>query len=139
MQTTKKSGKSRLRYLIGVCCLAYLLWSLFYINHLSKQVETEKSRVMSVARNLELWKQITIKNDGHLDQNTLMQENQDIHIELVANAYVEEGHKFYMMYYSEPLKEQDFKRYFSELVLDDYFYIVTDSDGKVKELFWDKP
>ncbi|CCN35724.1 hypothetical protein VIBNISO65_440055 [Vibrio nigripulchritudo SO65] len=139
MQTTKKTGKSWLRYLFGACCLAYLLWSLFYINHLSKQVETEKSRVMSVARNLELWKQITIKNDGHLDQNTLMQENQDIHIELVENAYVEEGHKFYMMYYSEPAKEQDFKRYFSELVLDDYFYIVTDSDGKIKEFFWDKP
>ncbi|MDP2570974.1 hypothetical protein Q8W40_02180 [Vibrio penaeicida] len=92
-----------------------------------------------MARHLELWKEITVNNSGYLNQAALLQENLDIQITPVENADIEDGQRFYAMYYSEAAKEQDFRQYFSELVLGNYFYILTDADGKIREFFWDKP
>lgn len=139
MQITKEVGKRWLLYLLSTFFLVYLFWSLLYIDQLSKQLTTEKTRVVSMARHLELWKEITGNNSGYLNQAVLLQENQDIQITLVENADIEDGQRFYAMYYSEAAKEQDFRQYFSELVLGNYFYILTDADGKIREFFWDKP
>ncbi|MBD1558022.1 hypothetical protein HC752_13865 [Vibrio sp. S9_S30] len=131
--------KHGLLYLSGIIILAYFFWSLLTINQLTKQVTTEKARVANVARSLELWKQITISSDGYLNQSVLLKENQDIQITPVEDTDIEDGQRFYVMYYSETAKEQDFRQYFSDLVLGNYFYILTDSDGKIREFFWDKP
>jgi hypothetical protein len=36
-------------------------------------------------------------------------------------------------------RKKELNKYFSELVLGNYFYIVIDENGKIKEMFWGKP
>jgi hypothetical protein len=123
--------------------IAYVVWSQIYINQLSRHISTEKERVISIARNLELWKDITINYGGYFDQEKMLQENKEIKVTKIdrdeSELGIKESEKLYIVYYSNPGNENMFRRYFSELVLGNYFYLVTDSDGKIRELFWDKP
>lgn len=123
--------------------IAYIVWSQVYINQLSKHISIEKERVINIARNLELWKDITINYDGYFDQEKLLQKNKEIKVTKIdrdeSELGIKEGEKLYAVYYSSPGNENMFRRYFSELVLGNYFYLVTGSDGKIRELFWDKP
>jgi hypothetical protein len=130
-------------FLLIAIFIAYIVWSQVYINQLSKRISTEKERVINIARTLELWKGITINYGGYFDEEKLLQENNEIKVTKIdrneSELGIKEGEKLYAVYYSSPGNENMFRRYFSELVLGNYLYLVTDSDGKIRELFWDKP
>jgi hypothetical protein len=128
---------------IGAIFIVYVIWSQVYINQLSKDILVEKKRAINIAKNLELWKDITINYNGYFDQKKLLQKNKEIKVTKIdrkeSELGIKEGEKLYILYYSSPVKENMLQRYFSELVLGNYFYLVTDSDGKIRDFFWDKP
>lgn len=129
---------------LGAIFIAYAVWSQVYIKQLSNDISVEKERVINIARVLELWKDITVNYDGYLDQEKLLQENKIEVEEINRNASelgIKEGEKMYIMLYHPSSADENKlrRRYFSELVLGNYFSLITDSDGKIRELSWDKP
>tara|TARA_Y100001968_G_scaffold251008_1_gene236153 strand:- start:779 stop:1201 length:423 start_codon:yes stop_codon:yes gene_type:complete len=135
--------EKRFLFFLVAIFIAYIVCSQVYINQLSNKIEKERERVINIARTLELWKDITINLKGHFDLEKLHLVNSDLNVTKIerdtAELGINEGEKLYAVYYSRPVNENMYRRYFSELVLGNYFYLVTDSDGKIQELFWDKP
>ncbi len=119
--------------------IAYVTWSQVYINHLSNSIPIEKERALNIARHLELWKNITVNYDRYLEP--LLQENKKIRIVKIERDKSELGIKknenMYSMYHLDSVDENALQKYVSDSVLDGYFYIITDSDGKIQDLFWD--
>ncbi len=135
--------EKRLLFFLVAIFVVYIVCSLVYINQLSNHIENERERVVNIARTLELWKEITINWEGIFDQEKMHLVNADINVTKVerdtAELGIKESEKMYVLYYSSPVNEDMYRRYFSELVLGNYYYLITDSDGKIQELFWDKP
>ena len=114
---------------------------LFKIEFIGK-----KARVYSIADHLDFWKEITVKHNGYLDVESLSKNSRNIDITIIKRKAGEfsvgEDEVFYTMFHSE-LNEQRKKEldrvFFSDLVLGNYFYIITDKNGKIKAMSWDKP
>ncbi len=130
-------------FFLEATAIVYVIWSLVYINQLSNDVSVEKKRALNIARHLKLWKDISINYDGYFDQERLLQENKEIkvvNIEYDKSKFgIKKDEKLYVMYHSNPASENRFQHYFSELVILDLYYIVTDFDGRIQEFSWDKP
>ncbi|SHO55569.1 hypothetical protein [Vibrio quintilis] len=128
--------------LAAVFFIGYVIWSQLYINHMSNILSSERVRVLNIARSLELWKNITINDSGYFYPDKLF-KNEEIELKEInrskSETGINKGEKMYILYYKKDIDETKFQRYFSDLVLDNYFYLITDADGKIKELFWDKP
>ena len=135
--------EKRFLFFLVAIFIVYIFCTQVYINQLTNHIEKERERVINIARTLELWKEFTINWEGSFDQEKLHLVNADINVTKVerdtAELGIKEGEKMYALYYSSPVNEDMYRRYFSELVLGNYFYLVTDSDGKIQDLFWSKP
>ncbi len=142
IKTIKKNAMSVLFFAI---IIIYLVWSQIELYKYQEALEVEKARVYSIADHLELWKEISIKYDGYLDLEKLGKDQRDIKITQInrrdgASLDNDEG-MFYVMFHNELDKQRksELDRFFSDLVLGNYFYVITDKNGKIKEMFWDKP
>lgn len=121
--------------------VVYVIWSQFQISQLTKKLSIEKNRVFSIARNLELWKKLTLEYDGKLDVKRLSLDQKELEIEQIdrEDSGIRPDEKLFVMYYNSPPNTRELKRYTSDLVLGGYLSIVTDSDLRIKSLGWDKP
>ncbi len=140
----KHIGKKRvILFFLRTIAIVYIIFSLLYINQLSNDVSVEKKRVINIARHLKLWKSISINHNGYFDQESVLQENKGIMVaEIEHDKFkfdIKKDEKLYVMYYSNPASENKFQQYFSELVVLDFYYIITDFDGRIIEFSWDKP
>jgi len=131
--------------LLSVIVITYLVWSQIKLYEYREALEVEKTRVYSIADHLELWKEISIKHDGYLDLEKLGKDQRNIKITKIERrdraSLANDESMFYVMFYDELGKQRksELDRFFSDLVLGNYFYVITDKSGKVKEMFWDKP
>jgi len=123
----------------------YVIWSLVTIFNYRNQVIEAKHRIYNIADNFELFKQLHLESNGVLNRQALEADPRQIEITEVtrkeAISELKPGQRLYTMFYNEPsdLRKKQLNRYFSSLVLNNYFFIVTQSDGKIIEMFWDKP
>lgn len=124
-----------------VLFIAYVAWSQFQIFQLSKKLSVEEQRVFNIARNLELWKTITVKDKGYFDVKRLSSEEQGFNIKQIDrdNSGIGKNEKLFIIYYTSPPNKNELKRYTSDLILNDYLSVVTDTDLKIKSMTWDKP
>ncbi|WP_133512147.1 hypothetical protein [Candidatus Thiosymbion oneisti] len=132
--------------LVSTLAVLYVAGSLIVVYSCRQALEREKERVYSIADHLELWKEIMVKYNGYLDMGMIRNHPRDIYINQVEREeellLIDPGDRFYIMFPSkldEERKKALKRRYFSDLVLDNYFSIVTDKNGKIKEMGWDKP
>ena len=100
-------------------------------------------RSYNIADHLEFWKEIAIKYKGTFDHKALKTSAWRTSILEITNEeqlYNPEDKTFIMTH--RPI-DQDRKKaldkYFSDLVLTNYFYVIVDNENQVKEIFWDKP
>lgn len=124
-----------------VIFLAYVIWSQIKIYHLKEQVVRENERSLSIARNIELWKKITLKYDGFFDENRLSNDVNDIEITKldVGDSAIDSNDNFYILYYKNSANKDHYRKYYSDLTLGNSISIITDKDKKVKDITWSKP
>lgn len=139
-------GRNNLKLIsLVIVLLLYIVWSQLTLYHYRIQLEQENQRVYNIADNFEFSKQLIRETNGYLDFAFLSRNERNIHITEIkrreALQFLEHGDKLYAMFYDDPAKRRREKlnNYFSDLVLNNYFSVVTDSNGKIKEMFWDKP
>jgi hypothetical protein len=133
-----------LRLVIAAVVIAYVVWSQFTL-HLSRVAfANERKRGLNIADQLELWKELASQNDGRVDLNAL--EKSARHVQLTPYPTTEglplaPGDRVFTMIHDEPdqARQRKLERYLSDLVLHNYFYVVVDARGQIKEMFWDKP
>ena len=130
--------------LLSVIAIIYLLWSQIALYKYRVALEEEKARVYNIADHLELWKEISIKYDGHFDVDKLGKSQRNIEITKINRRdglSIPDDEMLYVMYYDKlnDRRKNELNRFFSDLVLNNYFYVITDDDGKIKDMFWDKP
>lgn len=141
----KTSKKGLVLVLFFIMAIIYLVWSLITIYNCREALEKEKARVYSIADHLEFWKEISIEHDGYLNLEKLGKNQRNIKITQIKRKdgifLTDEEDMFYIMFYSEldEQRKKELNRFFSDIVLGNYFYVITDKNGKIKEMFWDKP
>ncbi len=141
----KSRKRSMLSLLLLFIAAIYLAWSqiVFYQNR--EALEKEKTRVYSIADNLELWKKISIEYDGYFDLEKLSKDRRNIKITKIKKkdgiSSIGDDEILYVMFHNEidGQRKKELNRFFSDLVLGNYFYVTTSKNGKIKEMFWDKP
>jgi hypothetical protein len=115
------------------------------IHQYRKELAIEKERVYSIADQLELWKSISIDYGGDLDIEGLSEDPRNISLQIINRKegllLDDKKDLFYVMFHDKisEQRKSELNKYFSDVVLGNYFYIVTDENGKIKEMFWDKP
>ncbi|MCB2262470.1 MAG: hypothetical protein LGR52_05950 [Candidatus Thiosymbion ectosymbiont of Robbea hypermnestra] len=129
--------------LVSILAVLYVAGSLIALYTCRQALEREKERIYSIADHLELWKKITVEHNGYLDPEKLANDPRNIKITRIEKLFLtDDEDKSYVMYHGN-LDEQRRKalkrKYFSDLVLDSYFHVVTDKHGKIKEMGWGKP
>jgi hypothetical protein len=132
-------------WLISFFSVVYLVWSLIVIHKYRENLETEKERVYSIADQLELWKRISIEYEGLLGIESLSEDTRNISVKKINRIegvlLSDKKDVFYVVFHDKLNKQRkkELNKYFSEVVLGNYFYVVTSENGKIKEMFWDKP
>ena len=138
-------NKNVFSFIITIFLGFYSLWSIFVINSYRQQLQLEKQRVYNIAENFEIYKELQKTTNGKLELSLLANDTRNIKITEVTNkealTELKPGQKLYSMFYDDRnvTRKQHLDKYFSKLVLNNYFYIITSADGKVIEMFWDKP
>ncbi len=140
----KFSKGSAASVLFSIIAMMYFSWSQVALYKYREALEIEKSRVYNIADHLELWKEISITYNGYLDVEKLSQDPRNIEITKINRkngTFIPDSENLYVMYYDKlnNQRKKELKRFFSDLVLNNYFYVITDHNGKIKEIFWDKP
>lgn len=139
---------SRMKLLLSIVIVvmaAYIGWSQYALSSYRSKLETEQKRVYNIADNFQLVRKMMTGMDGKLDPEKLNQYRRGMKISEItrpeALSILKPGEKLYTMTYPKPdnKDKKRLDRYFSDLVLYNYYYIKTDSHGKIIELFWDKP
>jgi hypothetical protein len=130
--------------LLSIIAIIYLSWSQIALYKYREALDIEKERVYSIADHLELWKEISIKHNGYFDVEKLSKDQRNIEITKINRRdgiFIPDDEILYVMYYDKlnNRRKSELKRFFSELVLSNYFYVITDNNGKIKEMSWDKP
>ncbi len=134
-----------LSLLLLFIAVIYLAWLQITLYQYREALEIEKTRVYSIADHLELWKKISTEYDGHFDLEELGKDRRNIKIIQIKKrdelSSINEGEILYVMFHDEidEQRKNELNRFFSNLVLGNYFYVTTDKNGKIKEMFWDKP
>ncbi len=142
IKTRKPSMLSLLLLFIAVI---YLAWSQITLYQYREALETEKTRVYSIADHLEIWKKISTEYDGYFDLDKLGKDRRNIKITQIKRkneiSSIGEDEILYVMFHNkiDEQRKSELNRFFSDLVLGNYFYVTTDKNGKIKEMFWDKP
>jgi len=77
IKTRKPSMLSLLLLFIAVI---YLAWSQITLYQYREALETEKTRVYSIADHLEIWKKISTEYDGYFDLDKLGKDRRNIKI-----------------------------------------------------------
>jgi hypothetical protein len=130
------------RLALAALLLGYVLWSQFALHRATAALEIERRRVYHIADQLELWKLVAIRDHGRLDREALGRDAR--HIELTdapGAAHLAAGDRAHTLIYDAPdaARRSQLDRYFSDRVLANYFYVVTDAQGQIKDMSWDKP
>jgi hypothetical protein len=132
-------------WLISILSTIYLVWSLVVIHQYREDLAMEKERVYSIADQLEFWKRISIEYDGRLDLEGLSKDTRNFDVKRITRKEAlllnDKNDKFYVIFHDKLDKQRknELNKYFSEVVLGNYFYAVANEKGKIKEMFWDKP
>ena len=141
----KSSKRSMLTLLLLFIAVIYLAWSQIALYQYREALETEKTRVYSIADHLELWKKISTEYDGYFDLEKLAKDQRNIKITRIKRknetSSIGDDEILYVMFHNkiDEKRKNELNRFFSDLVLGNYFYVTTDKNGKIKEMFWDKP
>jgi len=141
----KASKRSMLTLLLLFIAVIYLAWSQIALYQYREALETEKTRVYSIADHLELWKKISTEYDGYFDLEKLSKDRRNIKITQIKRkdetSSIGDDEILYVMFHNkiDEQRKNELNRFFSDLVLGNYFYVTTDKNGKIKEMFWDKP
>ncbi len=121
----------------------YIIWSQLEFSRKDKIIDTQQKRLYNIADNFELWKKMITEHDGKIDIELLAKDSRNIQITKIEREELSdnENSDLYIMFYDAPNKVRKDKldKYFSDLVLGNYFYIITSKDKQIKEMFWDKP
>lgn len=121
----------------------YIIWSQLEFSRKDKIIDTQQKRLYNIADNFELWKKMITEHDGKIDIELLAKDSRNIQITKIEREELSdnENSDLYIMFYDAPNKVRKDKldKYFSDLVLGNYFYIITNKDKQIKEMFWDKP
>ncbi len=134
-----------LSLLLLFIAVIYLAWSQITLYQYREALETEKTRVYSIADHLEIWKKISTEYDGYFDLDKLGKDRRNIKITQIKRkneiSSIGEDEILYVMFHNkiDEQRKSELNRFFSDLVLGNYFYVTTDKNGKIKEMFWDKP
>ena len=128
-----------------VLSIFYFIGSQFALYDHRSSLKNAEKRVYNIADNLEFWKLMSIRQGIQFDIDSLENDARNIKITPIKSndglPLKDEDNKFYILSYSgaDKKRKKELGRYFSDLVLQNYFYVVTDKNGKIKEMFWDKP
>ncbi|MEE9355735.1 MAG: hypothetical protein V3U75_09125 [Methylococcaceae bacterium] len=131
--------------LFPVIAILYIAWSQLEIYSIRESLKMSETRIYNIADNLELWKKISIEHAGQFDIRSLRNDRRNIRINRITRKEAlllqNKEDQLYIIFYDEPDKKRkkELDRYFSELVLRNYLYVITDKNKKIKEMFWDKP
>ncbi len=141
----KASKRNMLSLLLLFIAVIYLVWSQIALYQYREALETEKTRVYSIADHLELWKKISTEYDGYFNLEKLGEDRRNIKITQIKRkdetSSIGDDEIIYVMFHNkiDEQRKNELNRFFSDLVLGNYFYVITDKNGKIKEMFWDKP
>ena len=135
--------RARLTALAAAATVAYVGWSQLALYQSRRRLGIERQRVYNIADQLELWKELSAGNAGTLDQLRSNERGFDLTQVTRSEAWTPpaEGDTLYVTSRG-PLsseRKQELDRYFSELVLGNYFSVIVDSKGRIKNMAWDKP
>ncbi len=128
-----------------VLFIFYFIWSQFALYEHRASLKNAEKKIYNIADNLEFWKLMSIRQGIQFDVDYLGNDVRNIKITPIKNndglPLKNEDNQFYILSYSgaDKKRKKELERYFSDLVLQNYFYVVTDRNGKIKEMFWDKP
>jgi len=131
---------------LAAVAVAYVVWSQVALHGAKATLEEERRRVYNIADYAELWKEVSLRDGGRLDPEALGKDPRNIRIadtppEGVASGLLAPGDRLYTLTYGrpDPARRSRLDRYFSDLVLSNYFYVITNERGQIKDMFWDKP
>ena len=135
-----------IQLLLAAVAVVYVVWSQVALHGAKEDLENERRRVYNIADYAELWKEVTLRDGGRLDREALGKDPRHIRIadtpaEGAASGVLAPGDRLYTLTYDppDPARRSRLDRYFSDLVLSNYFYVVTSERGQLKDMFWDKP
>lgn len=131
-------------YIVAVFFVVYVAYSQFLFSESRVSLDEAKTRVENISYQLEFWKTLSIKAGVVFDLGQLISDYPDIVVTKIdesdaLDGVIENGGQLYVLTYDSPKGKPVLDRYFSELVLSNYFYVVTNSQGEVQSMFWDKP
>ena len=132
-------------YVLIILSIGYFFWSQFSLYNLRKSLKESTERIYNIADHLELWKEISTKHGGFINFDKLNKDPRNITITKVTReeGFISENENdiLYILTHDkiDSKRKKYLSRYFSELVLGNYFSIITDKSGKIKEMDWDKP
>ncbi len=122
----------------------YIVWSQIKLRQYQNALNVADKRIIHIADNYEFWKTLYLKHDGIFNPENLQNNTRNIEITRLQSSPSEvnsQSEQTYVMYYDEPYpkEKENLKKYYSETVLGNYFYIKTDSQERIIDMFWDKP
>lgn len=136
-------SKKTITTISALVFIGYIAWSQIELAKKSSIIKTQQTRLYNIADNFELWKKIITEHNGKLNIELLAQDSRNIEIVKIEREELnlDSNNHLYVMFYDAPntARKEKLDRYFSDLVLGNYFSIVTNNDGQIKDMFWDKP
>lgn len=129
--------------LLTFLVVIYIIWSQAIIYNYRESLKIEKNRVYNIADHLEFWKETILESNGYLSTEKMVKDKRNIELFEITRkdgSVIADDEMLYIMFYDKVDKKRknELDRYFSDLVLRNYFYIITDKNKKIKEMFWDK-
>lgn len=137
-----------IQLLLAAVAVAYVAWSQIALHGAKAALESERRRVYSIADYAELWKEVALRDGGRLDPAALAKDPRHVRITETPSSDatarglpLASGDRLHTLTYDppDPARRSRLDRYFSELVLHNYFYVVTNERSQIKDMFWDKP
>ncbi len=119
----KISKRSMLSLLLLFIAVIYLVWSQIALYQYREALETEKTRVYSVADHLELWKKISTKYDGYFDLEKLGKDRRNIKTTQIKRknetSSIGEDEILYVMFHNkiDEQRKSELNKFFSDIVL----------------------
>lgn len=136
-------SKKTITTISALVFIGYIAWLQIELAKKSSIIKTQQTRLYNIADNFELWKKIITEHNGKLNIELLAQDSRNIEIVKIEREELnlDSNNHLYVMFYDAPntARKEKLDRYFSDLVLGNYFSIVTNNDGQIKDMFWDKP
>lgn len=124
---------------------AYVAWSQYTLSKYKAAFNTEKQRAAHIADNYELYKTIMSEMDGQFNRGELLKRRSNLFVTEItrpeATSHLKSGERLFSMTYSTQPDHADARvgLYFSERVLHHYYYVKTDKDNRLLDMFWGKP